>query len=280
MSQQRNPRYWPSQWYSTSQAQEPWPGGWYWHDELYNWSGPYADEEAASEALAEHLTAEALAEDLAPHTAAFSLYYHPLSTPSQKVLIALREKAFAFEPRLTELDDEETRARYEEIYPLGKLPLLVLNHGPIIPEASIIVEYLDSLGGVRLIADDPDLARKTRYKDRMFDYLAEAAETLFRRDLADPPDKATLAAAERQVKIVFDFVENELADMPWANGAQFSLSDCAAAAALFYLPDAIDASEHPRMASYAHRLAERSSVRETREEAAPHLKALRRKHAA
>ena len=280
MSQQRNPRYWPSQWYSTTQAKEPWPGGWYWHDEIYNWFGPYDDEDAAGEALAEHLKAEALAEALEPHTAAFSLYYHPLSTHSQKVLIALREKDFAFEPRLTDLTDDAARARYEEIYPLGKLPLLVLNHGPLIPESSIIVEYLDSLGGARLIADDPDLARKTRYKDRMFDYLADASYALFRHELDKSPDKSSVEHARRQAQIVIDFMENELADLPWANGTSFSLSDCASATALFYLPDGIDAAKHPRVADYARRLGERESVRITREEAAPYLKALRKKHAA
>ena len=51
MSQQRNPRYWASHWYTTKFAQEPWPAGWYWHDERYTWSGPYETEAEAREAL-------------------------------------------------------------------------------------------------------------------------------------------------------------------------------------------------------------------------------------
>ena len=51
MSQQRNPRYWASSWYTTKFAERPWPPGWYWHDERYDWTGPYDTEEAARLAL-------------------------------------------------------------------------------------------------------------------------------------------------------------------------------------------------------------------------------------
>jgi len=51
MSQQRNPRYWASLWYTTKFAEQPWPPGWYWHDERYDWSGPYETEEDAARAL-------------------------------------------------------------------------------------------------------------------------------------------------------------------------------------------------------------------------------------
>lgn len=47
MSQQRNPRYWASQWYATRFAEEPWPAGWYWHDARYTWTGPFGSEEEA-----------------------------------------------------------------------------------------------------------------------------------------------------------------------------------------------------------------------------------------
>ena len=54
MSQSNNPRYWASQWYTTKFATEPWPGGWYWHDEHYNWFGPYESEHTAGDALQEY----------------------------------------------------------------------------------------------------------------------------------------------------------------------------------------------------------------------------------
>ena len=55
MSQQRNPRYWSSKWYTTKFAEEPWPAGWYWHDEEYTWLVPYTSEEEARNNLEKHL---------------------------------------------------------------------------------------------------------------------------------------------------------------------------------------------------------------------------------
>jgi glutathione S-transferase len=283
MSEQRNPRFWASQWYSTSKAKEPWPGGWYWHDEVYTWSGPFKEEEEAAAALEKHLADEEKANAASEHPrrdSSFSLYYHPLSTPSQKALIALREKGFEFEPRIVDLEDDEERERYLKIYPMGQLPLLALNHGPIIPESSIIAEYLDGLGGARLIPKDPDAARKTRYKDRMFDYLAAAAGVLFRQALAGERDNERTKEARDHVKIVFDFIENELGEQPWINGEEFSLADCAAAAALFHEPRAVSFDDYPKMAAYAARLAKRASVHRVRAEAAPYLAAVKKRHAA
>ena len=75
---------------------------------------------------------------------------------------------------------EEERGEFRKLYPLGKVPLIVLNHGPLIPESSIIIEYLDSLGGTPLISTNPDVARKTRFKDRFVDfYLTDSVGTLF-----------------------------------------------------------------------------------------------------
>ena len=51
MSQQRNPRYWASRWYTTKFARKPMPPGWYWHDVDYTWSGPYDTEEQARKDL-------------------------------------------------------------------------------------------------------------------------------------------------------------------------------------------------------------------------------------
>ena len=72
------------------------------------------------------------------------LYYYPLSTYCQKVLIALYEKSVDFTPERVSLMDDAERDAYRKIYPLGKIPLLVLDDGHWVPESSIIVEYLDT----------------------------------------------------------------------------------------------------------------------------------------
>ncbi len=52
-------------------------------------------------------------------------YYNPLSTYSQKAMIALYEKQVKFEPVVVSLmTPEESEADYEKVYPIGKVPLL------------------------------------------------------------------------------------------------------------------------------------------------------------
>lgn len=286
MSQQRNPRFWASQWYSTKSAKEPWPGGWYWHDEQYNWSGPFEEEEEALNALRSHETEfRTVANNLRGlprEEISFSLYYHPLSIYSQKVLIAMYEKGLKFERQIVNLMDEKERAQYREIYPMGKIPLLVLNHGPLIPESSIIIEYLDGLGGPRLISEDPDVARKTRFKDRMFDlYLSDPVTILFFQSMKSEseqnPDK--MQTARTHVNNVYDFLENEIQNQTWANGEEFSMSDCAAAAVLFYAHTFVSFDKYPNIKAYSQRLSARPSVQRVQEEAAPYLEAFEKKHA-
>ncbi|MCE2520368.1 MAG: glutathione S-transferase family protein [Alphaproteobacteria bacterium] len=59
------------------------------------------------------------------------------------------------------------RERYHKLYPLGRIPLMVLDDGRLIPESSIIGEYLDANldGGPRLIPPGPDEARQSRFHD-------------------------------------------------------------------------------------------------------------------
>ena len=79
------------------------------------------------------------------------LYYNPISTYSQKVIIAFYEKALEFEPNIVNLMDPDDLAKYREVYPMGKIPCLVLDDGHLIPESSIIIEYLDDMDEPRLI---------------------------------------------------------------------------------------------------------------------------------
>lgn len=267
-----NPRYWASQWYATKFAEEPWPGGWYWHDQQYNWHGPYEAERDAAVALRDHQAQEREASDeherTRPH---FGLYYHPRSIYSQKVLVAIYEKGLQFTPHIVDLKDESERERYRKIYPVGKIPLIVLNHGPLIPESSIIVEYLDGLGGAPLISDNPDVARKTRFKDRFIDFYLSDSMVALILESGKPDadrDKRKAEEARYRIKAVYDFLEYELADSTWANGDSFSLSDCSAAAAFCYADRLVPYDDHPVLSAYVERLEDRPSVRRVREEVA------------
>ena len=87
-------------------------------------------------------------------------YFNPISTYSQKVLIVLYEKGIEFEPSIINLMDEDARQKYREIYPMGKIPCLQLDDGHIIPESSIIIEYLDGLAEPTFIKGNADETRR------------------------------------------------------------------------------------------------------------------------
>ena len=141
------------------------------------------------------------------------LYYHPLSTYSQKVLIALYEKGLDFDGEVVNLMNPESRDQYREVYPIGKVPCLQLDDGHMIPESSIIIEYLDPLAEPTLIKGTADEKRKIRFKDRMFDlYLNDQVGTLFFQNMKPETerDQERIDKAKFYIATMYGFMENEL----------------------------------------------------------------------
>src|SRR4029453_2454330 len=93
------------------------------------------------------------------------LYFHPLASFCQKVLIALYENDTPFEPHFVDFGDEASSSAFRKLWPVGKMP--VRRGEPrdrTIPESSIIIEYLAQHypGPTALLPTDPDLALRTR----------------------------------------------------------------------------------------------------------------------
>lgn len=211
------------------------------------------------------------------------LYYHPLSTYCQKVLIALYEKGLDFEPEIVNLMDEEARTKYRDVYPIGKIPCLVLDDGHMIPESSIIIEYLDTLAKPALIKGNADEIRKIRFKDRVFDfYLNDPVSILIFQSMkpGSEQDKERIEGARNHVDTMYALMENEFGRQPYANGEEFLMSDCAAAPALFYAEQIAPFSAHKNISAYWERLKSRPSIKRTQEEAAPFLEAFAKQSAA
>ncbi|MBT8077721.1 MAG: glutathione S-transferase family protein [Gammaproteobacteria bacterium] len=210
------------------------------------------------------------------------LYHHPISTYSQKVLIALYEKDLDFEREIVQLMDPEKRAVYREVYPMGKIPLLVDGEHRV-PESSIIIEYIDRMGERRLIKGDADQQRKIRFKDRMFDlYLNEAVVTLLFQGMKpeEQRDAERIENAWHRIKTMYMFMENEFGGQDYANGDEFLMADCAAAPALLYAQKVAPFSEHKNIVAYWERLKSRPSVARTINEAAPYIEAMEKQAAA
>jgi glutathione S-transferase len=204
------------------------------------------------------------------------LYYFPLSTYSQKALVALYEKGIKFTPEIVDLSSAEGRAAYKKIYPLGKVPLLVRDDGRLIPESSIIIEYLDTQldAGPRLIPEDKELARITRFHDRQFDlYVNEPALTIFfdGRKPETERSPANVAAARERLDTMYGVLDRLLEHRTWAIGDVFTLADCAAAPHLALARMVHPFDKHANLTRYFGRLVERPSFARVISEAKPYM---------
>ena len=211
------------------------------------------------------------------------LYYNPISTYSQKVLLAFYEKGIEFQPKIIKLMDPESNEEYRKIYPMGKIPCLVLEDDHIIPESSIIIEYIDSMAEPRLIDGDAEQTRKIRFKDRMFDlYLNDTVVTLLFQSMKpdDQKDQEKINTAKFRIDTMYNFMDHEFGQQPYANGDTFTMSDCAAAPALFYAELLTPFTKYKNICAYWERLKERASVQRTHKDAKPIVEEFMRKNAA
>jgi glutathione S-transferase len=203
------------------------------------------------------------------------LYYHPRSSFSQKVLLAFHEKGVAFEPVIIPLAEAEGRARLATITPIGKVPVLVLDDGWKIPESSIIIEYLDThFGGPRLIPEDRDQARQTRFYDRIADLYTNEPMSTIAFDTMKPADKREpekVAAARARLDAMFPGLDEHLAKRTWIMGDTFTMADCALIPVLGYCRMLHPFDRFKHLSAYAARAFERPSFVKVQEELAPYL---------
>jgi glutathione S-transferase len=79
-----------------------------------------------------------------------------------------------------------------------------------------------------------------------------------------------LALAAEKLELAYAWLETQLAGRTWANGADFTLADCAAAPSLFYADWTHGISEaFPVLRAYRARLLSRPSFARAVEEARP-----------
>lgn len=206
------------------------------------------------------------------------LYYHPLSSYCQKVLVALYENGTPFTTQLVNLGYAKERADFVALWPLGKFPVIRDQaRGRTIPESSPIIEYLalHYPGQVALVPQDAELAWQVRAQDRFLDlYVHNEMQKIVgdRLRLADKKDPFGMQQARAQIAMCYDMLERDMASKTWAVGDAFTMADCAAAPALFYtnLVQPFEAS-HPNLNAYFGRLMQRPSFNRAVEEAKPYF---------
>ena len=206
------------------------------------------------------------------------LHFHPLSSFCWKVLIPLYENETSFEPVLVDLGDEASRAAFLKVWPIGKFPVLEdTGRGEIVPESTIIIDYLDQYypGSTRFTPTDPELAWRTRLWDRFFDLrVHEQMQRIVadRNRSADQKDPFGVALARQQLVTAYAVLEREAAGRTWFSGDEFGLADCAATPALYYANRVQPLGpEHASVRAYLDRLMARPAFTRVFEEAGPYL---------
>lgn len=212
---------------------------------------------------------------------ALTLYLHPLSSYCHKALIALYENATPFTPQLVELHKAESREPFLKLWPVGKFPVLT-DGERVIPESTPIIDYLalHHPGPVALIPREPDAMLAVRAQDRFYDLHLHNHMQKIIGDRIRPEgskDSFGVEQARKAMHTALAIVEREMAGREWAAGS-FSLADCAAAPALFYINEAIDplAGRYPALTAYLDRLMKRPSYARALAEAQPYLHMLPR----
>ena len=206
------------------------------------------------------------------------LYFHPLSSFCQKALIAFYENDTPFEPHIVDLANEVSNAEFKAIWPIGRFPVLRDDvNDRTVPESSIIIEYLAQHypGRTQLVPADPELARQTRLHDRFYDLYVNVPMQKIVTDKLRPPGKNDPHGVEQAQALLLTacgMIEQEMATKTWAMGDAFSMADCAAAPALFYVNLTMPlGGTHRNAAAYLGRLMERPSFARALKEAQPYF---------
>jgi glutathione S-transferase len=202
---------------------------------------------------------------------------HPLSSYCHKALIAFYENDIPFEAKL--LDDASVAGEFKKMWPIGRFPVLRdESREAMVPESSIIIEYLGLHypGKVKLVPDDPDLARKVRMRDRFFDNYMHTPMQRYAFDQLRPENKRDaygVEEAKAMYRTALDMVETAMAGSTWAMGGEFTMADCAAAPPLFYGNRFYGSfrSTHKNAAAYLDRLMARPSYARVLKEAEPYM---------
>jgi glutathione S-transferase len=202
------------------------------------------------------------------------LYYHPLSSFCWKALAAFYEAGVEFTPKLVNFGDPAEEAAFRALWPIRKFPLLD-DDGRLVPEATIIIEHLALHHGAALIPTDPEQALEVRAQDRFVDfYLHHPMQRIIadRMRPEDAKDPTGVVEARALATTALDVFEARMKGRTWAVGDDFTMADCAALPALFYLNKVEPLTGRwPTCEAYLKRLSERPGGARTLSEAQPYF---------
>lgn len=137
----------------------------------------------------------------------------------QRSVITLLEKDIPF--KRTNIDLANKPDWFLQISPLGKVPVLRIN-GNILFESAVINEYLDEITPPSMHPGDPLQKAINR---AWIEYGTELSNLSFKMVLTG--DEKVMEQSLEALQDKFEFLDKNLANEPFFNGAPFSLIDAA-----------------------------------------------------
>ncbi|WP_428487648.1 glutathione S-transferase family protein [Rhodopila sp.] len=198
------------------------------------------------------------------------LYHLPQSPYARKVRLVLSEKRLPCELRPEKM--WERRSEYLEMNPAGTVPTLVEDNGLVIPDSTVICEYLDeaypdnSLMG-RTLSERIEVRRLTAWFDGKF--ASEVTDNLYgqkhlrRLTGRGNPDPAAIRTGYAALRYHLDYLGWLAETRKWLAGSLLSQADFAAAAHLSTLDflGELDWSIAPPVKEWYARMKSRPSFR-------------------
>ena len=161
----------------------------------------------------------------------YGVVYSPFMA---RVVLAARYKGIKH--KISMPKDGTKTPKFLKMNPLGKVPTL-RDGKTIVFESGVIIDYLDAKHKKKpLMPKKAKDVAQTRLIAAIFaEYVQAGAFALWPQ--ADPTkrDQAVVKAALENVKKALDTAEKLIAAKPFAAGAKFSVADCYAVPALFFL---------------------------------------------
>lgn len=200
------------------------------------------------------------------------LHEHPFASYCWKALIALYERDVPFVPQ--KVEDQPDRERLAELWPMAGMPILVDEEADrVVPESSIVIEYLDRFGEAPpMVPVEPDESLLSRLWDRTFDAHVMTPMQKIVADSLRPEggtDPVGVQEARDSLDQVYGMLDGHLTGREWAVGDRFTIADCSAAPSLFYAR-AVHRWDEEKLAAltvYYERLESRPSVARVIDEA-------------
>jgi glutathione S-transferase len=127
--------------------------------------------------------------------------------------------------------------RFREINPLGKIPVLERDDGEVLFDSPVIVEYLDTLNGVRLIPEGGEARWQVQKIHALSDGMLDSTVTRFLEGLR-PEQKQMQEVVDKHEKKIhdsLDFANHLLENRAFAVGDQLTIADLTLAVALEYV---------------------------------------------